>query len=190
MNSKKLRRMSLIMAAFTLTTAFMLSSCSNLKVVADYDGTVDFSRYKTVSFYGWSEETDKNINRFDRERIENATRHEFEQRGYKFVEDGSDIVVSLFVVVDKKTGKTAYTNHYGTGGYYGYYGYGYGMRSSTTTIQEYEYAEGTIIIDVFDTKTKRLVWQGTGTGIVDEVPQARDRKIPVVINKIMSKYPM
>lgn len=168
----------------------LISSCSSLNIVADYDKEVDFTQHETVSFYGWTDESDSAINRFDKERIENAAFSEFKERGYEIVDENSDLVVSLFVVIDKKTSKTAYSNHYGMGGYYGRYYYGYGPMHYSTTIQEIEYTEGTIIIDVFDAKTKQLIWQGVGSDVINEKPQNRDRQIPYIIKGIMSKYPV
>jgi hypothetical protein len=62
-----------------------------------------------------------------------------EGHGNYLVKNNGDMVVSLFVVVDQKTSTTAYTNHYGMGGYgygprWGWYGgSGMGMGQSTTT---------------------------------------------------------
>ena len=45
---------------------------SGLKVTSDYDKTVDFSKYKTYEYYGWSDNSDEFLTEFDRERIESA----------------------------------------------------------------------------------------------------------------------
>ena len=37
----------------------VLTSCSSIKVVADVDQTVDFSKYKTYSFLGWQQDSDQ-----------------------------------------------------------------------------------------------------------------------------------
>lgn len=192
MKTQLITRGSIIVAVIVIFVAMLATSCSSLTATADYDKNLDFTQFKTASFYGWAKESDSILNRFDKERIENATTNEFQKRGYEFVGAKSDIVVSLFVVVDKKTSRTAYTNHYGMGGYYGYYGYGWGPRygGSTTTIQDVEYAEGTIIIDVFDGKTKELIWQGVASDVISENPQTRDRQVPYIIRRLMSNYPV
>ena len=173
------------------------SSCSSLKVASDYDKTADFSKYKTFEYYGWSEESDKILNRFDKERIEAAFGAEFAKRGLQLVKDNGDMVVSLFIVVDQKTSTTAYTNHYGMGGYgygpgWGWYG-GYsamGMGQSTTTYSEQDYMEGTLVVDVFDKADKKLIWQGVGTKTVDENPNTREKNIPKVAAAIMKPFPI
>lgn len=180
-----------IFAAITIT------SCSTIKITSDRDGDVDFSKFSTLSYYGWQEESDKILNQFDKTRIEQAFAEEFKNRGVSVVEKEGDIIVSLYIVVDQKTGTTAYTNHYGAGGPYGYYGgfgygagWGWGMGYSTTSYQEYDYKVGTLVCDVFDYKTKKLIWQGVVSGEIDDNPKNRERNIPRVVKELMKRYPV
>lgn len=172
-----------------------LAACSSLKVTSDYDKTADFTKYKTFNYYGWQEDSDKILNRFDKERIEEAFGAEFKKRGITFTESGGDAIVSLFIVVDQKTQTTAYTDHYGGmyGSRYGGYGYGgWGMAggASTTTYSESDYLVGTLVCDVFDADTKQLIWQSIGSGTVDDNPNSREKNIPKVVAKIMYQYPV
>lgn len=182
----------------TLIVVLILASCSGIQVTSDYDKSVDFSKFKTYSYFGWTEESDQILNRFDKERIENAFGAEFDKRNLKFVEKNGDIIVSLFIVVEQKTSKTAYTNHFNTGGlgYYDYdYGYdvgwgGMGMGTSTTRFQETDYEVGTLVCDVFSSEAKKLVWQGIGKGTVDDNPQSNDKGIPKAVAAIMKEFPI
>ncbi len=183
-----------------LLSIFFLGSCSSIKVTSDYDKEADFTKYKTFEYYGWTEESDKILNRFQKERIEAAFGDEFAKRGLKYVKDGGDIVVSLFIVVDKKTSTTAYTNHYGTGGYgyggmgwYGGYGMGYGgmgMGTSTTHYSENDYLEGTLVVDVFDKATKKMIWQSVGQKTLAENPKKAESNTPKVAAAIMKPFPI
>ena len=173
------------------------ASCSNVKFSSDKDGSVDFTQFKTLSYYGWQDNSDKILNSIDKERIEVAFGDEFRKRGLSLVERDGDIVVSLYIVVDQKTGTTAYTNHYGAGGpggYYGGYGYGagwgWGMGYSTTSYNEYDYYVGTLICDVFNSKTKKLIWQGVVSGEIDDNPKNRERNIPRMVKELMKRYPV
>ncbi len=175
----------------------LLSSCSSLKIYSDVDSTVDFSKYKTLEYYGWAEESDKILTALDKDRIENAFGTEFEKRGFKVVESDGDMIVTLFIVVEQKTTTTATTSHMG-GGYGGYYGgfygygpgYGWGGGHSTTSIQEYDYNVGTLVCDVFDKKDEKLIWEGIGTGEINKNPKNRDKNIPKTVKAIMSKFPV
>lgn len=179
-----------------MLVAAAVFGCSSLKVTSDYDKETDFSKYKTFEYYGWAKESDKILNRFDKERIEQAFAAEFARRGLKLVQDNGDMVVSLFIVVDQKTSTTAYTNHYGMGGYgygprWGWYGgYGMGMGQSATTYSEEDYLEGTLVVDVFDKAQKKLIWQSVGTKTVDDNPNTRDRNIPKVAAAMMKPFPI
>ena len=180
-----------------LLSIVFLGACSSITVKSDYDKEVNFSQYKTFEYYGWTEESDKILNRFDKERIEKAFGAEFAKRGLKLVEEGGDMVVSLFIVVDQKTSTTAYTNHYNMGGYgygsrwgwYGGYG-GMGMGTSSTTYSEQDYLVGTLVVDVFDKADKKLIWQSVGQKTVDENPNSPEKNVAKVAAAIMKPFPI
>jgi len=179
-----------------LAAAVILSGCSGIKVVSDFDPSVDFTQYKTFEYYGWLEESDKQLNDLDKRRIEAAFGAEFEARGLKYVEEGGDIVVGLFIVAQQKTQTTAHTTQMGGygGGYGGYYGYGpgwgWGGGHSTTTYSEYDYVEGTLVCDIYDKSKEQLVWEGIGTRTINEDPSNREQRINEAVNKIMAEYPV
>lgn len=181
---------------YLLLVSTIIVGCSSISVTTDYDKTADFNSFKTYSFYEWKEESDQLLTNFDKERIKNSVGEELEARGYTFKEGEADLTVSLFVVLEQKTSRTAYTNHYG-GGYYGYddwdYGYGGswggGIGTSSTTYTETDYIDGTLVIDIFDTSTRKIVWQGVGSGTVDEDPQKREKTMPNEITQIFYAFP-
>jgi hypothetical protein len=182
-----------------LLSILFLGACSSITVKSDYDKEVDFTKYKTFEYYGWAEESDKILNRFDKERIESAFGDEFAKRGLKYVEGNGDMVVSLFIVAEQKTSTTAHTNHYGAGGYgyggrgwYGGYGGGYGggMGTSTTTYSENDYLVGTLVVDVFDKAEKKMIWQSVGQKTVDDNPNTREKNSAKVAAAIMKPFPI
>lgn len=182
-----------------LLVSLFISSCSSLVVTSDKDSSVDFTKYKTFSYYGWSKGSDKLLNDLNKQRVEDAFAKEFRKRGFTFVEEGGDAIVSLFVVIDQKTSVTAYTDHYG-GAYGGMYGgawgygygrpYGYGMGQSTTTYHEDDYTSGTLICDILDATEKKLVWQGLASAVVDDNPRKREYRIKEAVKKMMREYPI
>lgn len=176
----------------SILLALLLGGCYSLKVTYDYDKSVDFSKYKTYQYYGWAKESDKLLNQIDRRRFEEAFAEEFARRGLTLVDSGGDLMVSLFIVVQQKKGVTYTTDHYGYyGGYYGYGpGWGWGPSYSTTTAHEYDYMVGTLVVDVFDQKSEKLVWEGIGSKTVDENPQSREKNIPRAVAEIMYYYPV
>lgn len=180
-----------------LMAGVLLSSCSSLSVVSDLDKSVDFSQYKTFEYYGWTDNSDEILTRFDKERIEEAFGNEFFSRNLKIVEKGEgELIVSLYIVTQQKTQTTATTTsmgggYGGYGGYYGYGpGYGWGGGHSTTTFNDYDYTEGTLIVSVFDAKKEQLVWESVGKGTINEKPEKREANIPKAVAQIMNEYPV
>lgn len=184
--------MKIVKSLLLIVIVAALASCSSVKVVTDVDKTVDFTQYTTYSFLGWQDDSDKIMNELDRNRVHAAFKSEFDARGMKLVESDGDMDVILFFVVDQKTTVTAYNNYYGGGGYGAYhrYGGGWGYGSSTTTYSENDYLEGTLVMDVFDGKSKDQIWQGIAKSTITENPAKRETKIPKKINALMYKFPI
>lgn len=176
-----------------LLAGIILSSCSSISVVSDLDSSVDFNQYKTFEYYGWADNSDQILNRFDKERIETAFGNEFRNRDLTIVEKGQgELIVSLYIVTQQKTQTTAHTTSMGGyGGYYGYGpGYGWGGGHSTTTFSDYDYTEGTLIVSVYDAEGEQLIWESAGKGTISEKPEKREANIPKAVAQIMAKYPV
>lgn len=178
-----------------LMIAVIISACSSIKVTTDYDKTVDFTQIKTFEYYGWAAESDKLLNSLEKERIERAFGDELRSRGMEYVESGGDVIIALFVMTQNKTQYNATTTGMGYGGHYGYgpgygWGPGMGMSMSTTTVNEYNYTVGTLVIDMYHPGTEQLIFESIGSGTVDDNPQTREKKLPKNIAQIMAPYPV
>jgi hypothetical protein len=173
-------------------------SCSGLKVATDLDKTVDFSQYKSLEYYGWADNSDKVLNGLQKTRIEEAFGNEFKNRGIDVVEEGGDMIVTLYIITEQKTQVSANTTSmgggyggYGYGGHYGYGpGYGWGGGHSTTTYSEYDYTDGTLIVSVYDAAKKELVWEAIGSKTLKEDPKDPDAAVAKVVEQIMYEYPI
>ena len=116
---------NLIKSLIVLMFCVFFYDTASAQVTYDYDKEADFTKYKTYSFGGWQEDSDKLINDLDKKRILESFKSEFTQRGMEYVLGDADVVVTLFIVIDEKTSTTAYTDYMGAGMGYGY-GYGGG----------------------------------------------------------------
>lgn len=191
-------------------TAIMLFSCSStLKVTTNVDPTANFSAFKTLEFYGWTKLSDEGLLAFYKKNIEKSFQTEFLNRGIKTVNKGDgDIIVSLYIVIDKKIEKVATTSStnignlspfigfYGYGGYYGYgpeYGWGGGYPNSITTVVDHEYETGTLIVSVYDARKKELIWEAVGSKPLSQNlmdAEESKNKIQEIVADIMKKYPV
>lgn len=173
----------------------ILTACSSVKITTDMDKTEDFASHKTYEYYGWADNSGDMLNQLDKERIENAFGVEFSKRGMTLVPSGGDLVVTLYIVTQQKQQTTATTTGmggaYGYGGYYGYGpGYGWGGGMSTTTYNTYDYTVGTLVIDIYDAAEKKLVFESSASGEINEKTKGRDDRIAKTASKMMYDYPV
>lgn len=179
-----------------LGTLMMLFSVAGYaQISSDYDKSTDFMAYKTYSFEGWQKDSDSLVNDFDKKRILDAFKSEFDSRGMSYVQTGGDALVALYLVLDNKTSTTGYTSYmggmgYGVGRGWGMGVGGMGMGTATTTYSEDDYTEGTLVVDLYDASSKKLVWQGVNTSVVEDKPSKREKTIPKKISKLMKQYPV
>jgi len=163
---------------------------SHAQVTSDYDKETDFSKYNTYAFAGWEKNSDQILNEFDKKRILDALKSEFDERGLELVDSNPDANITLFIVVDNKTSTTAYTTYNGGLGYGPRWGWGMDMGTSTTDYTENDYKEGTFVVDMYDAESKKLVWQGVLQSVVKENPKKREKSIPKKIGKLMKEFPV
>ena len=116
MNYKILTMKKLLNIIPLLAVLIMVTSCSSVRVAADYDKNVDFTNYKTFAFYKTG--IDKaEISDLDKRRILRAIEAEMIAKGFTKSEN-PDMLVSIFTKSREKV------NIYNNG--WGPYGYGWG----------------------------------------------------------------
>ncbi|GAA4960248.1 DUF4136 domain-containing protein [Algibacter aquimarinus] len=180
-------------AILLLLIAF--TSCSSIKVAADYDKDANFNDYKTFAFFKTG--IDKaEISDLDKRRILRAIESELLAKGYTKSEN-PDILVSLFTKSQQRV--DVYNNAWGNGawgwGGWGFGGWGWGgfgpgwgwgwnqQPTVSTSIQ------GHLYIDLIDSQKKELVWQGMGTGYLSRKIEKKEERIKEFVTEIMTKYP-
>ncbi len=179
----------------------LLNSCGPaIDVTYDYDRSVDFTKFKTFAIAEWNKDNSELVDDFTKVRMLNAMRKQMELRGLKEVKENQDITLDIFVVTDAEKYTTAYTTHmgyggYGYGGWYGgWYGGMYGpyggIGYSSTQFVDHERLIGTIIVDVYNEKTKQLAWQGVAKGELDNDTKPTARTIDKMMDRMFYKYPV
>jgi len=61
------------------------------------------------------------------------------------------------------------------------------MGSATTT--ESEYMVGTLVVDIFDAKTKNLLFRGIAQDEISDKPEKNIKKIDKAANKMFKDFP-
>lgn len=166
----------------------LISSCAqSIKVTTDYDRSVNFSTYKTFSFYVLA--STLNVNELNQDRIIKSIRMEMFKKGFTENNYNPDLMINAITVLkDKKylsvSGSTSgYGGFYRPNGFWGVPASGYG------TVQANEYKDGSLIIDIADAKTKKLLWEGTGVSEITKQPKDLDASISKAVGKIMAGFP-
>ncbi|QXP60094.1 DUF4136 domain-containing protein [Olleya sp. HaHaR_3_96] len=160
-----------------------LTSCSSVKVAADYDKAVNFDNYKTFAFF--KSGIDKaEISDLDKRRILRAIESELLAKGFTKSEN-PDVLVSIFTKSNQRV--DVYNNSWGAGAWgWGGPRWGWGWNSqpniSTST-------QGVLFVDLIDANKKELVWQGQGTGYLSKNVEKKEERIVEFVSKIMEKYP-
>ena len=147
-------------------------------VSVDFEKTADFSKYKT---FQWKEGTVL-PNPLMQDRLKAAVEKELQAKGVVPASDSPHLIVMTHGRLDTRT--SVDTTSFGYGGYYGWGG---GMATSSTTVREIPV--GTILVDLVDAGTNKLVWRGTGTDVVSDKPEKNEAKINKLIPKMFKSYP-
>tara|TARA_B110001450_G_C17482833_1_gene424965 strand:- start:123 stop:665 length:543 start_codon:yes stop_codon:yes gene_type:complete len=171
-----------ILKLLFLLCLVMLTSCSSVRVVTDYDTKVDFTSYKTFAFY--KKGIDKaSVSDLDKKRIMRAVEAELVAKGFsKSV--NPDILVSIFTKSREQVNVS--DNNIGIGWGWGYNPWFYGR----TNININQYTEGTLFIDFIDKNTNELIWQGIGSGAMKMSNiEKKEERINEFVYKIISTYP-
>ena len=151
------------------------------KVNVDYDKTFDFSKVET---YQWVDPVQDAGNPLMIQRLHNAIDYHMSMKGVRKVDSDPDVFLT-YSTSSKEEFSVSSTNFgYGYGA--GWYGYGGGVGMTSTNVTSYEV--GTLVIDVWDAKTKNLVWRGTAEGTVAANPEKMERKLTTALEKLYDKW--
>jgi hypothetical protein len=152
-------------------------------VSVDYDKSADFSKIKTFALKmgtAWG-------NPLGEKRVANEIEEALTAKGWsKADESKADAIVVLHGATQvKKDLNTFYSG--GMGGYgYRYGGFGGGGTAHTSVS---EYTVGTLVVDIFDAKSKSLLFRGTATDELSDKPEKNQKKLAKVSDKMFKNFP-
>jgi len=180
----------LLQALPLLVLLLVITSCSSVKVAADYDKNANFNEYKTFAFFKTG--IDKaEISDLDKRRILRAIEAELLAKGMTKSEK-PDLLISLFTKSQQRV--DIYNNTWGMGawgwggwGPYGGFGPGWGWGWNQPSVSTS--TQGTLYIDLIDANKKELIWQGMGTGYLSKNMEKKEERIKEFVSKIMERYP-
>jgi len=150
-----MKKLYVALLGLLLCTSLQVSA-SNVKT--DYDHSANFSQYRT---YSWIKVQAGDSLWAD--RIEQDVDAQLAAKGWTRVESGGDASIAAFrSTQEQPTLETFYDGLGGGWGWRGRGGFGDGMGMATTTTVDAKL--GTIVVDIFDSKSKQLLWRGRDSG--------------------------
>jgi len=163
--------------------ALLAGACSGISTSTDYDPAVNFSAFST---YDWID-SEGEVDNLTSSRVRQSVDAALTAKGFTQSTSNPDLAVSYQITsAERRSFNTVNT---GWGGGYRHGGWGMSMGTSTTT--ENVWQEGSLILGIFDTGTKNLVWTGTATTDIDQSrsPQERQELIDSAVGKMMGDFP-
>jgi hypothetical protein len=177
-----------------VSVAFLLlaaGSCFAQDVRYNFDQNTDFSKFKT---YKWVpiKGADQENGLVDKQ-IKSALDAELARKGLTKVEgDNADLYIGYQTAIGQEKQFNSYSTDWGYGGGWyrgGWYG---GMGgSSTTTGQTSTIYNGQLVVDMYDSANKDLVWRGIASKTLDPKakPDKQQKNLTKAIAKLLKNYP-
>jgi len=170
-----MKQKSILCAALAATAALVLAA--DLKT--DYDKSTDFSRYHT---YSWIKA--QGSDELWSDRIKKDIDNELSAKGWSMIPSGGDASVSALGFT--KNQQTLETFYNGFGGGWGWRGFG-GPGLATTTVENTPV--GTLMVDIFDSQNKKLIWRGTDSKALSDKPEHNEKKLEDTVQSMFKHFP-
>ncbi len=159
------------------------------KVYVDYDRDAIGRDYKT---FAW-QDTGPALQEFSplmHTRIKNGLEHLLTARGLIGVADNPDLYVTYHTSSQEELQFSVTGYGYGYGAGWGWDPYWGGPSASgggaSTTVSTYE--KGTLVVDIWDAKTKQIVWRGSAVAAIPEDPKKGEKLINKALEKMVKQF--
>lgn len=176
--------MKLILKLLVTIICLSPTFASAQKVFADYDKSVDFSHYKT---YAWSQGRGAR-NEFVNQMILKAVDEQLAAKGLTKVTDNPDLQLAYMAAVGYglEVAKPSWGNA------------ALPVFMGTTTIgQSWSVTTGTLVVDLFDKKSDRMIWRGAAKDTLDpptgndaKDAQRAEKTVKKAVEKMFKKFPI
>ena len=166
-------------------SALAVTSCATMNVSSHVQSGLDFAQYRT---YDWGPadalptgdpRLDKNP--FFRDHILGAVEKQMAARGYERSESGTpDLLIHYHASINQRI------DVYGVDRDHGY------CYDDDCKARVRDYEAGTLVLDLVDTRTNRVIWRGWAQDTVEDVLNNQDRmakKIDEAVRRMLARLP-
>jgi hypothetical protein len=147
------------------------------QVKTDYDHEIDFGQYKT---YSWEKVQTQDSLWVD--RIKGAVNTALTAKGWTAVESGGDVAILAMEMNQNHNTLNTYYDGFGGG-----WRWGGGLGGTTTTVNTYQV--GTLVVDLFDASTKKLIWRGSSADTLSDKSEKNIKNLDKGVQKMFDHFP-
>ena len=184
---------------FFMAVLWMASACApSPKIGYDFDRSTDFSAYHTYAWLSGNQEKtgDRRADSSTVDmRIRIAVGTQLRLKGYQPLPEGKPDFYVAYHVGLKDSAPSITTQYYSDGMAGHAFSHSADTRSAggsaPVTNETPSYLTGSLLIDVIDAASRKLVWRGTAAGEVDPglTSQQRDERTKAIVHDILSHFP-
>jgi Domain of unknown function (DUF4136) len=182
-----------------LVGLWMAAACaSSPKIGYDFDRSADFSAYRTYAWLSGDQERTGD-RRADSSavdmRVRIAVGAQLRLKGYQALPEGKPDFYVAYHVGLKDSSPSISTPYYSDG----MAGHAFAHAADSRTAgksapavnESPSYLTGSLLIDIIDAASQKLVWRGTAAGEVDPglTSQQRDERTKAIVHKLLSHFP-
>jgi hypothetical protein len=146
-------------------------------VKTDYDRSADFSQYKT---YSW--EKVQTADPLWVDRIKGAVDGTLASKGWMQVASGGNVAIVAIEMTKNQQSLDTFYNGFGGG-----WRWGGGFGDATTTVNNYKV--GTLVVDLFDAQTKKVIWRGSASDTLSDKSDKNIKELDKGVQKMFAHFP-
>ena len=171
-----------------VVSMMLLTSCAAVKVETLYDQETSFDDYKTFCWFTGCEFKIDGPDYIKKDSatvalFQNAIVNELTKKGFIQDEDNPDFLIYMLIVVEEREGQlwsaTESFDTFGDGAF----------PPGIFMDQTYHYLKGSMIIDIADAATSRMVWRSDAVRYMDINPDLDEKEIQRGVAKALKKFP-
>jgi hypothetical protein len=157
------------------------------KVYVDYSPLADFESYKTFAWGPTPQVSVYDNNPLNHSRIKNGIEYYLIKGGMMEDTEDPDLYVTYYGETNSEFSVNTAAVGYGFASDWTWDPF-WGNAAGTMTTTPVEHKAGTLVIDIWDSKTMKLVWRGTMEGTLTDNLQKGAKMIDKGIQKMIKKW--